>query len=194
MKRACSRPIEPSHPFGHFGLDGGDVVHARGMFNPAQLFLKGRNGKQLRSELSFIVNGEVMATVFNKTVDEMPREVVNHELLGAQHHQRFVEEQQGFAILLIQFVEVNGGVGHHRGHVNLEPLVLMGRETTPCQIVEKGLEAGITADLLFWHSLSTEWLPFEPDEWTEPTNSCRIFLFREEYLLDCATIYSFPGF
>lgn len=128
MKRATLRAIQPSHPLGYFGLDSWNIVHAWGMFDPAQLFLKGGNGKQLCSELRVIVDGEMVAAIFHETMDKMAREVVSHVLLGAQHHERFVEEQQGFAVLFVQFMEVNGGVGHHGGDIHLEPLVLMRRQ------------------------------------------------------------------
>ena len=135
-----------------------------GLGHPAKLFFEGRNGKEFGSEDRVIVHQHMMASVINKTMDEVAGKMVKNVLLGAQKRQRVVEKKKRFSSVKIQFMEVNGRGGEHRSDVDVEPFLLPWKKVTGVERIEEAVQTGIATDLLFGHTVSTAWLLFEPHE------------------------------
>ena len=93
----------------------------------------------------------MVASVFNKTVDEVSWEVVKQVLLRAEQYQRVVEKQERLARIDIYLVEEDRRGREHGGHIDVKPLVLPRGEVACIECVQKGMEAGILADLLLAH-------------------------------------------
>lgn len=93
----------------------------------------------------------MVASVFNKTVDEVSWEVVKQVLLRAEQYQRVVEKQERLARIGIYLVEEDRRGREHGGHIDVKPLMLPRRKVACIECVQKGMEAGIFADLLLAH-------------------------------------------
>ena len=76
--------------------------------NPTELLLKRRDREQLCSKHRFIVKEDMVSAVFHKTMDKVFWKVMENVLLRAQKHQGVVQKKEGFAVVGVNLVSVNG--------------------------------------------------------------------------------------
>lgn len=94
MKRELlARAVQPGHPLSYMGLNLWHFNFGHTLQHPTQLFFKGGYGEQFSLKHGFVIDQNMPTTVFNKTMNEMSRKVMNDRLLGAQEDKRLVEEQ-----------------------------------------------------------------------------------------------------
>jgi len=76
--------------------------------DPAKLLLERRYRKEFCSKHRFVSEKNMVSAIFNKTMDEMLRKMVEDVLLRAQKDQRIVQKKKGFAVVNVNLVSMNG--------------------------------------------------------------------------------------